>query len=139
MTPVLAAIDLGASAPKVAAKAIEIGKALGLTVVPVHALTPERLEDYRESLPQEGAFVDVLMSRLGADVMDHFAGHQGVSQARVLVGEAAETVLDEANSVDASYIVIGIRNRSRVGKLLMGSVAQEILLDSPCPVVGVPV
>jgi nucleotide-binding universal stress UspA family protein len=37
----------------------------------------------------------------------------------------------------ADLIAIGIRTQSRVGKLLMGSDAQEILLSVPCPVVAV--
>ncbi len=37
----------------------------------------------------------------------------------------------------ADMIVIGLRRRSRTGKLLMGSDAMEILLQADCPVVGV--
>lgn len=34
-------------------------------------------------------------------------------------------------------IIVGIRNRSKVGKLLLGSVAQHLILRSACPVLGV--
>lgn len=36
-----------------------------------------------------------------------------------------------------SMLVIGLRRRSAVGKLLLGSMAQEILLTIPCPILAV--
>ena len=41
----------------------------------------------------------------------------------------------EQNSID--LIVIGVRKRSKVGKLLFGSNAQLIILTAPCPVLTV--
>jgi len=49
----------------------------------------------------------------------------------------AEDLNDVVAKERADLIVIGIRRRSRAGKLLLGSDAQEILLDADCPVVAV--
>ncbi|WP_257944763.1 universal stress protein [Brevibacterium sp. Mu109] len=38
---------------------------------------------------------------------------------------------------DIARLVIGMKRRSRVGKALMGSVSQRLLLDSPVPVLAV--
>ena len=50
---------------------------------------------------------------------------------------AAEEILRIAVEQDAGLIVIGLRRRSPVGKLFMGSTAQQILLDAPCAVLAV--
>ena len=51
--------------------------------------------------------------------------------------DVAEQVLDVVDEVGAELLVIGIRHRSAVGKMLMGSVAQRLLLDSKAPILAV--
>jgi len=51
--------------------------------------------------------------------------------------DPAEDLMNVAAEVSADVIVIGLRRRSPVGKLILGSNAQRILLDSPCPVLAV--
>jgi nucleotide-binding universal stress UspA family protein len=51
--------------------------------------------------------------------------------------DAAEDLVNVAEEVDAEFIVIGLRRRSPVGKLILGSNAQRVLLDAPCPVLAV--
>jgi nucleotide-binding universal stress UspA family protein len=51
--------------------------------------------------------------------------------------EASDELLDVLDEVDAELCVIGIRRRTAVGKMLMGSNAHRILMDAPCPVLAV--
>lgn len=51
--------------------------------------------------------------------------------------DPAEDMIAVAEQVKAEFIVIGLRRRSPVGKLILGSNAQRILLDAPCPVLAV--
>ena len=51
--------------------------------------------------------------------------------------DPAEDLMNVAAEVGADVIVIGLRRRSPVGKLILGSNAQRILLDAPCPVLAV--
>jgi nucleotide-binding universal stress UspA family protein len=50
---------------------------------------------------------------------------------------SAEELLRIAETTSADFIVIGLRRRSPVGKLLLGSNAQRVLLDAACPVLAV--
>jgi nucleotide-binding universal stress UspA family protein len=53
------------------------------------------------------------------------------------VNDSAEELIRTAEMTDADFIVIGLRRRSPVGKLLLGSNAQRVLLDAACPVLAV--
>jgi len=72
-------------------------------------------------------------------VQDHLEGSGLEVDVRQLVrgNEPAEDLIAVANDVDADLIVIGLRRRTPVGKLILGSNAQRILLDAPCAVLAV--
>lgn len=50
---------------------------------------------------------------------------------------AADELLATAQAEAVDLIVIGLRRRTPVGKFLLGSNAQRILLDAECPVMAV--
>ena len=51
--------------------------------------------------------------------------------------DAADQILALARDLNAELIVIGLRRRTPVGKFIMGSQAQTILLQAECPVLAV--
>ncbi len=50
--------------------------------------------------------------------------------------DAADQILQAAEAQRAQLIVIGLRKRTAMGKFLMGSVAQRVLLQAGCPVLS---
>lgn len=51
--------------------------------------------------------------------------------------DAGEDLLSFAREKGADEIIIGVKSRSKVGKLLFGSTAQSLILQATCPVVTV--
>ena len=51
--------------------------------------------------------------------------------------QAGEDLVQLAKENNVDEIIIGVRRRSKVGKLLFGSTAQYVILTAPCPVVSV--
>ena len=86
-----------------------------------------------------------------AAVDDRYAGADDVADVRTLLGlldveaevrqpvvrDVPDALLGIADEVGATMLVIGIRHRSPVGKFLLGSTAQRILLGARCPVLAV--
>ena len=51
--------------------------------------------------------------------------------------EAGEDLVQIAEEKKVDEIIIGVRRRSKVGKLIFGSTAQYVILNAPSPVVTV--
>lgn len=54
-----------------------------------------------------------------------------------LIGRPSAKIVSYAESTESTYLVIGGRKRSPVGKAMFGSETQKILLNAPCPVLTV--
>jgi len=50
---------------------------------------------------------------------------------------AVTEIVELAQSPEVSLVIVGLRKRSPVGKLIMGSVSRDIILSVPCPVLAV--
>jgi nucleotide-binding universal stress UspA family protein len=57
---------------------------------------------------------------------------------RAEFGPVSETVRQVAEDEDASLLVVGRRRRGALSSSLLGSVADQLALESPCPLVIVP-
>jgi len=75
------------------------------------------------------------LERIAAELSAEGIDHEVKEFARG--STPAEDVVSVANESEADLIVIGLRRRSLVGKLLLGSNAQDILMQADCPVLVV--
>jgi nucleotide-binding universal stress UspA family protein len=86
------------------------------------------------------AYSDARFARSGEieDLQTSLASSGVEFEVRQPVGvDAAEELLGAMDRPDADLLVIGIRHRSPVGKLLLGSVSQQLILECPKPVLTV--
>jgi nucleotide-binding universal stress UspA family protein len=66
-------------------------------------------------------------------------GRASAIDVRFLVwtGAAAESIVDAAGAEAADLIVVGSHGRGRLGRLILGSVSEEVIRRAPCPVLVV--
>ena len=108
--------------------AIEEALRRGRRLVVVNSSRGESLVDPRFATTADWDSVD---RRLAESGVEH-------ELARPVAGrDAAEQILALARDLNAELIVIGLRRRTPVGKLILGSPAQTILLQADCPVLAV--
>ncbi len=76
---------------------------------------------------------------LDLDVKEILNGDNTVYETHLLVSDLSpgDQLVKFAKRYHVDEIIIGAPKRTRVGKLLLGSTAQYIVLNAPCPVVTV--
>jgi len=84
---------------------------------------------------QDFVNAEKLLTRAEAFFVESDVSTEGHMSVRGL--EPGEDIVKIAEDNDAEEIIIGVKRRSKVGKLLFGSNAQYVILNAPCPVVTV--
>jgi nucleotide-binding universal stress UspA family protein len=109
-------------------KGIEIAKRRNEHLLVVNASPGGNAEDASKADAQDVERVEQLLADLGisAEFKQFVRGKSAVDEIEALV-----------NTLPVSLLVLGLRQRSKVGKLIMGSVAQDILMSVQCPVLAV--
>lgn len=99
-----------------------------LPLVVVNTTRGDRLVDQRYS---QGDDWEALVQELADSGVAH--------EVRHFTSDAmpADDLLAVADEVAAALIVVGIRKRSALGKVLLGSTAQRVVLEADCPVLTV--
>jgi nucleotide-binding universal stress UspA family protein len=65
------------------------------------------------------------------------AGTASQVERRLLEGDAAAEIVNTAREVGSDLVVMGTHGRTGLRRLLMGSVAEQVVRKAPCPVLTV--
>ncbi len=73
------------------------------------------------------------------ELLQRYLRPETARSAKVVVGEPAAEILAAARELDTDLICMATHGRSGFKRLLLGSVADRVLRQAPCPVLLVPV
>lgn len=133
---VVVGVDLTDENAPLIAEAVKLADAFDEPLHVVHVLSRSRFRKLEQtSVEDTGKTIPLEAIRNHAKRIANDTASDVDHEAVGLVGDAAEELIEYADSEDASYIVIGGRKRSAVGKVLFGSVTQSVLLNADIPVV----
>lgn len=127
---ILVGIDGSNTSKEALQLAIKNAKAFGAELMAVTSMTTGTPEENEEIRAAEATLAEAKSSAEG----------EGVKCSTHLLirgNNAGEDIVAFAAENEAELIVVGIKRRSRVGKILMGSSAQFVILKAPCPVLTV--
>jgi nucleotide-binding universal stress UspA family protein len=128
MGRILVALELAPSGESKLPVVERYARALNTRVVLLHVLPPAAV-DPEEVLPSEAmarAYLDTVAAQLAAKHVQ--------SETEVRSGTLADTILDEARVQQAELIVLGNSPRPRLARVVIGSLADQVVPDAPCPV-----
>jgi len=75
--------------------------------------------------------------QLAQQMKSILAGNRIRFETTLLVGakDPGEQIVNFAETIHADEIIIGSRKRSKIGKFVLGSTTQVVVLNAPCPVI----
>lgn len=139
---ILVAIDLSDATETIVNKAEELAQGLSAQIWLVHVAQPKpELLEFDAGPKSERDFLAERFRDEHSQIQEISARlrREGLEATALLVqGETIGTILAEASKLQVDMIVVGSQGRGMMAQLLLGSVSQGILSQSPRPVLVVP-
>ena len=135
---ILYATDFEASASRALPFAVAFAKRYGAKLYAVHVIPPEAFalaspQSVDQVLAEAGDFAGYSLNQLISPLKTH-----GLACDALLgEGNVAEVIEEFAEQRAADLLVVGTSSRMGLGKVFLGSVAEELIRESQCPVLAV--
>ena len=133
---ILFATDFSQAAGAAAPIAIQIARRYGAKVYGVHV---NRFDDYKAAAPSAWAAMAERAEKETREDAGRLNEQLQSIEHEVVIGEGNlwEVLSNMIQQKEIDLVVVGTRGRTGFGKTLLGSVAEQILRQSPCPVLTV--
>jgi nucleotide-binding universal stress UspA family protein len=125
---ILVGYDGKDSAKKALKVAVDHANAFGAEIHVLHSKVTDLPQKEHEQDEREMEAVKSDLEKQGISCKMHLI---------IINMDPGEHLVEFAKEHRMDEIIIGVRMRSKVGKLIMGSTAQHVILEAPCPVVSV--
>jgi universal stress protein A len=115
--------------------ACALARDYGARLVVMHVVTPPTITYTEGALPPDfGVFLEEAKKQL-----EHLQAPDGNLrfERRIAQGHASDAILKTIQETAADLVVLGTHGRTGLKRLLMGSVAEEVLRKASCPVLTV--
>ena len=150
MKKVLIALDYDPTAQIVAETGYEIAKSMKAEALLLHVISDAAQYSYVDYSPVMGfggfnlhmAQADTAekLEIIAQEYLNQSKRHLGdvTIQTVIRIGDFGETILNTASELNADIIVMGTHSRRGLEKILVGSVAENVLRHSSIPVLIIP-
>jgi universal stress protein A len=135
---ILIAVDDEPVAAQAADVGIELAGKLAAEIALVHVVDPKGAEALEGgmSAPDLVAFLEAEAKRMLAAFRTRLPS-QLITHEFIPKGRPATEIVNAAKQWNADFIVIGTHGRCGMTRALLGSVAEQVIRNAPCPVIAV--
>jgi nucleotide-binding universal stress UspA family protein len=151
MKKILIALDYDPPAESIAEKGYELAQSMNAEVILLHVISEAfyySTQNYSPIMGFEGFnnldMVQLtnmeILKKAAQDYLDISKKHLGDNNIQTVVreGDFAESIVDAAKQLEADIIVMGSHGRHGLDKMLLGSVAEQVLHKTDIPLFIIP-
>jgi nucleotide-binding universal stress UspA family protein len=131
MKKILVPVDFSANSDKLVKYAAAYAAKFSASLSLINVIEKPMAYDGFGNAKFEEEMKEVMEGKMGT-LRDEYQDKCDIRETKVVIGDTVDTILAEAKSYDT--IIIGTHGYRGLEKILMGSVAERVVKNSPCPV-----
>lgn len=143
VSKILIPVDFSENSRRALRYGLQLAATFGASVTVLHVADPPRrgVEGFRSNSTNEESLADYLLRQASAELDEfitscHLASSEPFER-RIIFGRPSDSIVEAAQQDASDLIVMGTNGGAGLTSLLLGSSAQRVIANAPCPVVAV--